>query len=404
MSTVRDEIARQDAEVLARHQMLTYARPPILFDKGRGSWLWDRDDKRYLDFTSGIAVNALGHCDPEIVRAITDQASRLGHVSNLFHTEAASVLAGELCAASFADRVFFANSGAEAVEAAVKIARKHARTVHGPGKQEIVAFRGSFHGRTAGALSLTDREAYQAPFRPLLPGVTFAPFDDLETAGAIIGPRTSAVIVEPVQGEGGVRVASPAFLRGLRQICDRHGALLIFDEVQSGLGRSGRLWAYQHSDVEPDLMTLAKALGGGLPIGAVLAAAKVAEVLQPGDHATTFGGGPVPCRAASVVLGRVNAPAFLSHVDAMGHLLRQRLSEIDGAGIREVRGLGLMLGVELDRDVQPLIGHARDRGLLVLSAGPRVLRLLPPLNVLADEVERAVEVLAEVLRMGSGSC
>jgi len=393
-----------DTEVLARHQMSTYTRPPVLFERGRGSWLWDREDKRFLDFTSGIAVNALGHCDPEIVRAIADQAGRLSHASNLFHTEAASLLAGELCAASFADRAFFCNSGAEANEAAVKIARKHARAVHGPGKDEIVAFRGSFHGRTAAALSLTDREAYQAPFRPLVPGVAFAPFGDLEAAGSVIGPRTCAVFVEPVQGEGGVRVASPDFLRGLRELCDRHGALLVFDEVQCGLGRTGRLWAHQHSGVEPHLMTLAKALGGGLPLGAVLAAAEVAEVLQPGDHATTFGGGPVPCQAARVVLGRVAEPGFLAYVEAMGHLLRHRLGEIGGAGIVEVRGLGLMLGVELDRAVQPLVDRARDRGLLVLSAGPKVLRLLPPLNVLADEVDRALEVLAEVLRTGSGSC
>ncbi len=389
-----------DTEVLARHQMSTYARPPVLFERGRGSWLWDQDERRYLDFTSGIAVNALGHCDPELVRVISDQAARLSHASNLFHTEAASLLARELCAVSFAEGVFFCNSGAEANEAAVKIARKHARIVHGSGKDEIVAFRGGFHGRTAAALALTDRESYQAPFRPLMPGVGFAPFNDLEAATAVIGPRTCAVFVEPVQGEGGVQVAKPEFLRRLREVCDRHGALLIFDEVQSGLGRTGRLWAYQHFGVEPHLMTLAKALGGGLPLGAVLAAPEAAETLQAGDHATTFGGGPVPCQAARVVLSRVAEPEFLDHINAMGHLLRHRLGETD----IEIRGLGLMLGIELDRGVQPLIDRAREKGLLVLSAGPKVLRLLPPLNVRADEVDHAVEILTEILRMGSEPC
>ncbi|HEC23629.1 MAG TPA: aspartate aminotransferase family protein [Chloroflexi bacterium] len=375
----------------------TYNRAPFVLVRGQGMTLTDSEGKTYLDFTSGIAVNALGHADPEIVAAVQEQVAQLSHVCNLYHTAPHAELAGMLCELSFADKVYFCNSGGEAVEAAIKFARKYARVVHGPGKTGIVAFSGGFHGRTAGALAITAREKYQAPFRPLMPGASFAPFNDLEAAGKLIGPETCAVFVEPVQGEGGVHIAHPEFLRGLRRLCDRYGALLVFDEIQCGLGRTGRLWAYEHAGVEPDMMTLAKALGGGLPIGATLLTDRVAEVIEPGDHGSTFAGGPVVCRAAQVVLRRVSDPALLEHVSAMGDLLVKRLGELNSPRIREIRGLGLMIGIEMDGEVMPLLEAGYERGVLLLNAGPNVLRLLPPYIVTEAEIDRLMDILAEII-------
>ncbi len=283
------------------------------------------------------------------------------------------------------------------MEAAVKFARRWARAEHGEGKTGVVAFDGGFHGRTAGALALTAREDYQAPFRPLMPGVRFAPFDDPEAAAAAVDASTCAVFVEPIQGEGGVRVASDALLAALRAACDRHGALLVFDEIQCGLGRTGRLWAHQHTAVVPDVMVLAKALGGGLPLGATLLTERVAAAVRPGDHGSTFGGGPVPCRAGQVVLRRVSDPGFLARVTATGELLRSRLAERAYPAVREIRGRGLMLGLELDRDAAPLVEAALAAGVLLVTAGPRVLRLLPPLVVGEPEIERLLVVLDGLL-------
>jgi len=390
-------MSNQTPDKTARYILNTYARAPFVLARGEGMILYDEDGKAYLDFTAGISVNALGHADPEIAAAVSQQIAQLSHVCNLYHSAPHADLAEALCARSFADKVYFCNSGTEAVEAAIKFARKYARTIHGPGKTGIVAFSGSFHGRTVGALALTAREKYQAPFRPLMSGVSFAPFDDLAAAEKLIGPDTCAVFVEPVQGEGGIHPASADFLAGLRAACDRYGALLVFDEIQCGMGRTGALWGYEHSGVTPDMMTLAKALGGGLPIGATLLTDRVADVLAPGDHGSTFAGGPVICRAAEVVLRRVSDPAMLAHVRTMGARLVEGLRGLNHPGIVEIRGLGLMIGVEFDREVAPLIAAGHAHGLLMINAGPSVLRLMPPLIVDESHISQFLDTFAAIL-------
>jgi predicted acetylornithine/succinylornithine family transaminase len=384
-------------EKTARYIVNTYPRAPFTLVQGQGMTVTDSDGKQYLDFGAGISVNALGHADPEITAAVTEQIAQLSHVCNLYHSAPQADLAEMLCALSFADKVYFANSGTEAIEAAIKFSRKYARTTYGPGKTEMVAFTGAFHGRTAGALALTAREKYQAPFRPLMPDVRFAPFNDIEAARRMIGPETCAVFVEPVQGEGGIYAAAPDFLETLRETCDRFGALLIFDEIQCGMGRTGQLWAYEHFAVQPDMMTVAKALGGGLPIGVTLVTDAIAEVMQPGDHGSTFAGGPVICRAAEVVLKRVSSPAFLGHVRDMGSLLVERLEEMHSPRIKDVRGLGLMVGVEFDIEVAPLIQAGLEHGVLMLNAGTKVLRLLPPLIVEEGHIGQFVNTLDQIL-------
>ncbi len=381
----------------------TYNRAPFTLVRGQGMYLYDAEGKRYLDFVSGISVNALGHADDGIVQAISEQVAQLSHVCNLYYTAPQTELAEALCQQSFADKVYFGNSGAEAVEAAIKFARKYARETFGPGKTEVVAFTHSFHGRTAGALALTAKEHYQAPFRPLMPHVRFAPFNDCQAAQKVIGPQTCAVFVEPIQGEGGINVASDDFLRGLRQTCDRYGALLTFDEIQCGMGRTGTLWAHEPSGVQPDMMTLAKALGGGLPIGATLLTDRVAATIQAGDHGSTFAGGPVVCRAALETLRRVSAPEMLAHVRAMGELLREKLRALGSPRVQEVRGRGLMIGVQLDIEAWPLVEAGYERGVLLLNAGAQVLRLLPPLIVEEAHIEELVAVLGDLLAEQKGA-
>ena len=390
-------MSNQTPDKTARYVLNTYARAPFVLARGEGMYLYDEDGRAYLDFSSGISVNALGHADPEIAAAVSQQIAQLSHVCNLYHSAPHADLAEALCARSFADKVYFCNSGTEAVEAAIKFARKYARTVHGPGKTGIVAFSGSFHGRTIGALALTAREKYQAPFRPLMPGASFAPFNDLAAAEKLIGPDTCAVFVEPVQGEGGIHPATAEFLAGLRAACDRYGALLVFDEIQCGMGRTGTLWGYEHSGVTPDMMTLAKALGGGLPIGATLLTDRVAAVMAPGDHGSTFAGGPVICRAAEVVLRRVSDPAMLEHIRAMGARLVEGLRGLDHSRIVEIRALGLMIGVEFDMEVAPLIAAGHAHGLLMINAGPNVLRLLPPLIVEESHIAQFLSTLDGIL-------
>lgn len=387
-------------ELEQRYVLQTYMRAPFVIERGEGCLLFDDEGKAYLDLASGIAVNALGYGDAELVQAIQSQAARLIHVSNLYHTEPHARLAQMLCERSFADRVFFCNSGAEANEGAIKFARKWAKT-HFPERKDskvrIVAFEGGFHGRTMGTLAATPREAYQAPFRPLMPGVDFARFNDLDSAAAAITDDTCAVIVEPIQGEGGVHPADKAFLSGLRELCDRHHALLIFDEVQCGLGRAGTLWAHEFYGVTPDIMTLAKPLGGGLPIGAVLMTEAVASVMQPGDHGSTFGANPVACAAAQVVVRRVSDAGFLANVRTNGDYLMERLAEINSPHIREIRGRGLIIGIEMDIPVAPVIQKGYERGLIMINAGPQVLRLEPPLVIERADLDRAVDGIAAIL-------
>ena len=382
----------------ARYMMQTYRRADVVLERGEGVYLFDSDGRRYLDFMAGIAVAALGHADPAVTAAVAEQAATLTHVSNLFYTAPQVGLARRLVTHSFADRVFLTNSGAEAIEGALKFARKWARE-RGVGKHEIVAFGGSFHGRTMGALSITYKAAYRDPFAPLLPGVCFAPFNDLDAARAMISDDTCAVVVEPVQGEGGIHAATPEFLRGLRELCDRHAALLIFDEIQCGLGRTGRLWAHEAhgTPVVPDIMTLAKPLANGLPIGAILLTEEVAAAVGYGEHGSTFAGGPVVCRAAEVVFDRVSDPAFLAAVAENGQRLRQALLALNSPRVVEVRGVGLLVGVELDGPAAPIIAAAREKGLLIINAGENVLRIAPPLIVSGEHVDEAVAILGECL-------
>ncbi len=376
----------------------TYTRPPIVFSRGEGAYLFDQEGRRYLDLAAGIAVTALGHSDTEWAQAVAEQAATLVHVSNLYHTVPHVELARRLVQNSFADRVFFCNSGSEANEAALKFARKWARSQGKESKTRIMAFSGSFHGRTVGALSVTAKAKYREPFEPLMPGVTFVPFNDLAAAQEAITPDVCAVIVEPVQGEGGIRPAEPAFLGGLRQLCDQNDALLIFDEVQCGLGRTGTLWAHQAYGVTPDMMTLAKPLAGGLPIGATLVTEEVAQVMEPGDHGSTFAAGPLVCRAGQVVFDRVNQPGFLAQVRANGHYLLARMKALDSDKLAETRGVGLLIGVEFTQPVKPLIAAAAERGLLVINAGENILRLCPPLTITREQIDVAAEAIQDCLR------
>ena len=372
-----------------------YARVGPLFVAGEGSELIAEDGARYLDFVAGIAVNALGYNSP-VIREAALRALDTGliHVSNLYRTEPGELLAAEL-AKSFAGggQVFFCNSGAEGNEGAFKFARKWSK------KTEIVAFSGSFHGRLFASLAATDRPDYRRPFEPLLAGVQIIPLGDVEAARrAITKERTAAVIIEPVQGEGGVRPAAPEFLAFLREQCDASGCALIFDEVQCGLGRTGTLFACEASGVVPDMVTLAKPLGGGLPMGAILVNDAIASALTPGDHATTFGGGPFVATVALDVLRTISDPDFLAGVRTKGEWLGARLNRL-AAGtprVREARGRGLMWGLELNEVAAPVVAAARERHLLVLTAGPTVIRIVPPLTITRDELERGVTILEEV--------
>jgi len=372
-----------------------YARVGPLFVGGDGVELIADDGTRYLDFVAGIAVNALGYNHP-VVRGAVEQAlgSGLIHVSNLYRTEPGEKLAEELVSRSFADRVFFCNSGAEANEAAFKFARKWS------GKPEIVAFTGAFHGRLFATLAATDRPDFKKAFEPLVPGVRIVPREDWAAVDhAISASRTAAVIVEPVQGEGGVRLVDPEWLAFVRELCDGRGVALIFDEVQCGLGRTGTLFAYEQAGVVPDMLTLAKPLAGGLPMGAVLVTDTIAAALKPGDHATTFGGGPLVASVALAVVRALAEPGFLADVRGKGEWLASRLAELAArrARVGEARGRGLMWGLELREPAAPFVAAARERGLLVATAGPDVIRLVPPLVITREELERGVAILEEVL-------
>jgi acetylornithine/N-succinyldiaminopimelate aminotransferase len=374
----------------------------LVIVSGKGSTVTDADGREYLDFAAGIGVNGLGYGDPKVVSAIRKQAGRLIHASNLYHSDVTSRLAERLVSLAFPSRVFFCNSGTEAVEAAIKFAR---RIGGAQGRTELVAFEGSFHGRTLGALSLTSKAKYRDPFGPLLPGVRFVPWNDLSSAGANIGSRTAAVFVEPVQGEGGIHVAPPDFIEGLRDICRDTGALLVSEEVQCGLGRTGKLFAYQHTGVRPDILTLAKPLGGGLPLGAVLIREDLASAIQVGDHGSTFGGNPVAAAAALAVLDRITAKNLPAKVASKGRLLKRGLGALarkHRGQITDIRGVGLMIGVELQGPAEAVVQGLRGHAILATRAGDNVLRLLPPLVVKRREIERFLEALDAVLATGAG--
>lgn len=377
-----------------------YRPPPMVFVAGRGRHLIAEDGTEYLDFTSGIGVNAFGYGDATISNAIADAvATGLVHTSNLFRTRPGEALAEALVERSFADRVFFCNSGGEANEAAIKFARRLGRESGGPAKHEVVALRGAFHGRLFGSLALTDRRKYQEPFEPLMPGAHFIDVADLDAAREVISrERTAAIFAEPVQGEGGVLPLAPEALRTLRTLADEADALLVLDEVQCGLGRTGHLFAHERAGVTPDILVLAKPLAGGLPMGAVLMTERVAAPLHPGDHATTFGGGPLVASVALAVLERISEPAFLERVRERGAQLETTVRGwMADSSVRDVRGAGLMWGIELEDAAAPVVARALEAGLLILTAGDRVVRLLPPLTITGDELDSGLSILREAI-------
>lgn len=380
--------------------MGTYARQPVAFERGAGVWLWDTRGERYLDALSGIAVCGLGHAHPELAQAIADQAATLVHTSNLYQVPLQARLAERLAALSGLQQVFFCNSGAEANEAAIKIARKygHARGIAVP---TVVVADGSFHGRTLATLSATGNRKVQAGFEPLVQGFTRVPYDDLEALRRVAEHQRDvvAVLLEPVQGEGGIRLPSADYLAGVRALCDQHGWLLMLDEIQTGMARSGRWFAFQHAGITPDVMTLAKGLGNGVPIGACLAGGKAANVLQAGHHGSTFGGNPLACRAALVTLDIIERQALEQRAAQLGSALlgalRERLA--DCVGVVDVRGLGLLIGIELDRPCADLVRIALEKNLLINVTAERVVRLLPPLVMSDDEAQLLLDTLCPLI-------
>jgi len=390
---------KQLLEWSAKYHTPNYGRVPICLVRGEGVRVWDSDGREYLDFAAGIAVVALGHCHPRVTGAIREAAATLLHVSNLYHSAPQIHLAKLLCEHSFAERVFFCNSGAEANEAALKLARKYAKERYASDRYEVIATRNSFHGRTLATVTATGQEKYQHGFEPLMPGFKHVPYNDLRAMERAIDNRTAAILVEPIQGEGGVNVPDDDYLPGLRKLCDESGALLILDEVQTGVGRTGRLWGYEHAGVEPDVMTLAKALANGVPIGAMLTREEIARVLGPGTHASTFGGTPFVASVALATLGTVIGEKIPERAAAMGRHLMDGLRALgtSSAAVRAVRGRGLLIGVELDRPAGPVVDACREAGLLALTAGERVLRLAPPLIVDERDCDRALAIVARAL-------
>ncbi|KAE8124535.1 hypothetical protein FH972_019411 [Carpinus fangiana] len=396
--------SKEVMETEARVLVGTYARAPVVLASGKGCKLYDVEGREYLDMSAGIAVNALGHGDEDWLKAVVEQATTLTHVSNMYYSIPQVELAKRLVASSFADRVFFSNSGTEANEAAIKFSRKFQRYTHPDAKEpatEFISFTNSFHGRTVGALALTSKEHYRSPFEPVMPGVTFLEYGNIEVTKKLIQQgRTAAVFVEPIQGEGGIYSATKEFLQFLRSACDDSGALLVFDEVQCGLGRTGYLWAHEAFGVFPDIMTLAKPLAGGLPIGAVLVTERVASAMNYGDHGSTFAGGPLVCNAALAVVDKISNPSFLASVSKKGLFLKEILKQKIGGSshVREIRGLGLIVGIELDVPASPLVDACRNAGLLVLTAGKgNVIRLVPPLIITEQELDHAAEILYQAL-------
>src|SRR6202048_1901294 len=375
------------------HLLPTYARVDLAFERGEGVWLVATDAQRYLDLTPGVAVNALGHAHPHLVAAITEQANKVWHVSNLFRIPEAERLAARLCEASFADTAFFTNSGAEAMECAIKMARKYQSANGAPDRFRIITFEGAFHGRTLATLAAGGQKKYLDGFGPVVEGFDQAPFCDLEATKRAIGPATAAILIEPIMGEGGVRVVPPEFLKALRRLCDENGLLLIFDEVQTGMGRTGDLFAYQRYGVAPDIMALAKALGGGFPLGACLATREAAKGMTAGTHGSTFGGNPLAIAVGHAVLDVVLAPEFGEHMRYTATLLRQRLAELHDrhpSVIAEVRGEGLLLGIRAVGPAAELVDELRAERLLTVAAGENVMRLVPPLTIGEAEVAEAI--------------
>jgi acetylornithine aminotransferase len=389
------EEVKESAE---QYLMGTYARQPISIVRGRGTKVYDLEGREYVDFVGGIAVNVLGHAHPDLVLAIQKQAAQLIHTSNLYYTEPQVKLAQMLVDHSFADKVFFCNSGAEANEAAIKLARRYSHDKYGTGRFEIITMKQSFHGRTMATLTATGQEKVQKGYEPLVPGFSYVSFNHLLELQQAVTDKTAAIMLEPIQGEGGVHVASREYLKAVRELCTQRDILLIFDEVQTGMGRTGTLFAYEQLGVQPDIMTLAKGLGGGVPIGACLATAPVAKAFGPGSHASTFGGNPLACAAALAVFRVLLDGRVLDQARRMGEYLSKGLSECkDGHHVvRDVRGMGLLQGMEVDIDAKTVVADCLKRGILINAAGEHVLRFIPPLIITQPEIDRLLEVLSQI--------
>ncbi len=384
----------------AAYLMRTYKRKPVMFVRGEGAYLWDNTGKRYIDFVSGLGAAVAGHAHLSVATAVAEQAARLVQVSNLYYTEPQLQLARWLVEQTFADRIFFCNSGAEANEGALKLARKYHHSIRNEARPDIICALGSFHGRTLATLKATGQPERWESFEPLPQGFIHVPFNNLEALEGAVTERTGAVLLEPIQGEIGVQPASPEYLLGARRLCDRKGLLLILDEVQTGMGRTGALFAHQHYGLTPDIMSTAKGLANGLPIGAVLATEEVAQAFGPGDHGTTFGGGPVPCAAALATLDALTAGGLIHNAASTGEIFHQRLRELQAKNpiIVEVRGMGLMLAIQLSEPVADKIAHAcLERGLVINDIGLHILRFLPPLLIQPEQIDLLITTLDELL-------
>ncbi len=382
-----------------KHYLQTFRRYPLALERGLGSKVWDVEGNEYIDVLGGIAVNSVGHCHPHVVKAITHQAAHLIHISNFYVSRPQVQLAEKLTTLSSLDRVFFANSGAEAVEGAFKIARKYG---HSQGRGgTIISFDGSFHGRTLATIA-TGKPEMQKGFGPMPQGFKKVPFNDFDALENMVDGETAGIIIEPIQGEGGIRVADPEFLKKLRRLCDAHNIALIFDEIQCGMGRTGKMFAKEHFGVEPDILTLAKALGGGVPIGAILSNEKVSSAIEYGDHGTTFGGNPLACAAALATIEVLEDKNLLMEAEEKGTWLTSKLKEIDDPRIRDIRGLGLMIGVEFDFETKPLVQKLMEKRILANATAGNVLRLVPPLNISYEELEQVLAVLKSSLKDYNG--
>ena len=387
---------KQIGQKYQQYVLPNYSKTGVVFVRGAGSWLWDAEGNKYLDFFPGWGVNGLGHCHPAVVSAIRDQAKQLLHVSNNYSHPWQAALAEKISQASFGGLVFFCNSGAEAVESAIKLARRWGNR---EGKYEIIAMKNSFHGRTLAAVTATGQPKYQEGFAPLVEGFQHVPFNDLEAVRQRIIPKTVAILVEPIQGEGGIHVADTEFLQGLRKLCDQHNLLLILDEVQTGMGRTGKMFAYQHYGIQPDIMTLAKSLGGGVPMGAMVVDKRLKSVLSPGTHATTFGGGPLVTRAGLAVFSVIQKERLVQRAEKIGAKLRKKLEQLAKKYlvIREVRGKGLMIGIELVQSGREIVEECLKRRFLINCTQEKILRIMPALTIKEEELEKGLDILEEVL-------
>ena len=393
-------------EISNQYIMNTYSRMPLVFEKGRGAYLWDFDGKKYLDFVSGLAVNNLGHCHPKVVETIKRESEKLIHVSNLYFIASQALLGKKLVESSLVEgRAFFCNSGAEANEAAIKLVRKYSKEkFKRDDRYEIITMEKSFHGRTITTITATGQEKFRKGFEPLTQGFKYAPYNNIEALKKVITDKTCAIMLEPIQGEGGVNVPDKKYLEEVRKLCDERELVLILDEVQTGMGRTGKLFAYEHSGIKPDIFTLAKGLGGGIPIGAMIAKDEVAEFFTPGSHASTFGGNPFVCSVALTVLEVIEKDGILKNCEEMGEYLAKKLNGLakEFKFIKEVRGKGLLIGMELGRDGKDIVESCKEKGLLINCTMNNILRFLPPLIISKNEVDEAVEVLKKALGEVSG--